>query len=422
MNCLKILISAYACRPGMGSEPGVGWNTVRELVKHHKVWVLTREDNRPTIEAELTKNPIPGLEFVYCDLPLSGLWKQGLQTVHLHYYLWQVRAYFTARQLHSELSFDLVHHITYVRYSSPSFLSLLPIPLIWGPVGGGESAPKAFWQDFSLRGKVYEIVRRLAHRIGERDPFARMTARRSILVRATTNDTAERLRLMGAKNIQVFSESGLSQEEILRLSQFAIPDNSTVRFISMARLLHWKGLHLGLRAFAQANLPNAEYWILGEGPERKSLESIAEQLGIVNKVKFWGRLSRDETLQKLSECHVLLHPSLHDSGGWVCLEAMAAGRPVICLDLGGPAIQVTEAAGFKIPANTPDQAVNDLAGAMAHLAQDSELRVRMGQAGQRLVREGFSWEVKGECLAKLYEEIVNCSELTNDEARNRVYE
>ncbi|MGA9378283.1 MAG: glycosyltransferase [Phormidium sp.] len=407
MKCLKILISAYACRPSMGSEPGVGWNTVRSLVKHHKVWVLTREDNRQTIEAELANNPIPGLEFVYFDLPLSGLWKQGLQGVHFHYYLWQISAYFIARKLHSEIGFDLVHHITYVRYSSPSFLSFLPIPFIWGPVGGGEFAPKAFWQDFSLRGRVYEIVRTLAHRLGEHDPFARLTAEKSFLVRATTEDTAERLRQMGAKNIQVFSESGLSQEEISRLSQCPIPDTSTIRFISMARLLHWKGLHLGLRAFAEANLPNAEYWILGEGPERKSLESLAEQLGITNQVKFWGRLSRDETLQKLGECHLLLHPSLHDSGGWVCLEAMAAGRPVVCLDLGGPSVQVTEETGFKVPANNPDQSVHDLAEAMARLAQDSELRIKMGQAGQTLIREQFSWEAKGECLAKLYEEIVN---------------
>lgn len=407
MKSLKILISAYACRPGMGSEPGVGWNTVRSLVKHHKVWVITREDNRPAIETELANNPIPGLEFIYCDLPLSFIWKKGLQGVHFHYYFWQISAYFKARQIHSELNFDLVHHITYVRYSSPSFLSFLPIPFIWGPVGGGELAPKAFWQDFSLRGRVYEIVRTLAHRIGELDPFARLTAQKSILVRATTEDTSERLRLMGATNPEIFSESGLSQEEITRLSQCPTPESSTVRFISMARLLHWKGLHLGLRAFAQANLPNSEYWILGEGPERKSLESLAEQLGITNKVKFWGRLLRDETLQKLGESHVLLHPSLHDSGGWVCLEAMAAGRPVICLDLGGPSVQVTKETGFKVPANNPEQAVHDLAKAMTCLTQDSQLRQQMGQAGQKLVREEFSWEAKAESLAKLYEEVVN---------------
>jgi glycosyltransferase involved in cell wall biosynthesis len=173
----------------------------------------------------------------------------------------------------------------------------------------------------------------------------------------------------------------------------------------MGRLLHWKGFHLGLRAFAQANLPDAEYWLLGDGPEAQRLATMAEELGIAPQVKFWGQLPREETLGKLGECHVLVHPSLHDSGGWVCMEAMATGRPIICLDLGGPAVQVTAATGFKIPAHEPNQAVLDLAEVMVRLAQDSELRVRMGQAGQKLVTETHSWEARGQSLAQLYEKI-----------------
>lgn len=405
MKCLKVLISAYACRPGMGSEPGVGWHTVCELVKYHKVWVITREDNRSSIESELAKNPIPGLQFIYCDVSGARQWKQGLQGVHLHYYLWQISAYFAARKLHNEISFDLIHHVTYVRYSSPSFLSLLPIPFIWGPVGGGETAPKAFWQDFNARGQLYEILRHVAHRVGELDPFARLTARRSFLVRATTEDTAKRLRQMGSSKVEVFSESGLSQAEIDHLALCPMIDSSPVRFISMARLLHWKGLHLGIRAFAKAELPhNAEYWILGEGPEQEHLQALAEKLDVVDKVKFLGRLPRDETLQTLSQCHVLLHPSLHDSGGWVCLEAMAAGRPVICLDLGGPAVQVTNETGFKISAHTPEQVVQDLADAMTCLANDLELRVHLGQEGRKHVSESYSWEAKAQTLAQIYAE------------------
>lgn len=392
----------------MGSEPGVGWNTARELVKQHRVWVITRDDNRPMIEAELARNPIPGLESVYCDIPCSQWWKRGLQGVHLHYYLWQVRAYFVARKLHSKVNFDLVHHVTYVRYSSPSFLSLLPIPFVWGPVGGGESAPKAFWQDFSLRGKAYETLRSLARWLGECDPFVRLTARRSILAQATTVDTAKRLYEMGARHVEVLSQLGLSKEDITQLAQYATPDSPQVRFISIGRLLHWKGFHLGLRAFAQANLPDdAEYWILGNGPEGERLQTLAEELGIAHQVKFWNELPRNETLQKLGECLALVHPSLHDSGGLVCLEAMAAGRPVVCLDLGGPAIQVTKETGFKVTAYSPEQAVHDLAEAMNCLAKNPELRIQMGQAGQKRVREEFAWEKKGQLLAQLYQEILD---------------
>ncbi|MGB5711079.1 MAG: glycosyltransferase, partial [Waterburya sp.] len=95
-----------------------------------------------------------------------------------------------------------------------------------------------------------------------------------------------------------------------------------------------------------------------------------------------------------------------DSGGLVCMEAMAAGRPIICLDLGGPASQVTEETGFKIAAKYPEQTTEDLAKAMVCLANDSELRIKMGRSGQKLVGELHSWQSKGKQLTQLYQQLV----------------
>jgi len=103
----------------------------------------------------------------------------------------------------------------------------------------------------------------------------------------------------------------------------------------------------------------------------------------------------------------LVHPSLHDSGGWVCLEAMAAGRPVICLDLGGPALQVTQETGIKVPAISPDQAIRDLAAAMVKLATDPALRARMGQAARPRVREHFNWDKKCDFMMRIYRSVSN---------------
>ena len=404
---MKVLLSAYSCEPGKGSEPGIGWNVAREIAKYHEVWILTRPDESGSaIEAELIRNPMPNLHFVYFTLPIwANGWRWGQGAIQLHYYLWQIQAYFVARRLHNKIGFDLVHHATFGKYSSPSFLSLLPVPFIWGPVGGGETAPMAFWRDFNLRGKVYETLRDLARRLGELDPFVHLTAQRSALALATTEETAERLHRLGVKDVQIFSNAGLPKQEITHLAQYALPDSNLVRFISIGRLLHWKGFHLGLKAFALAEIEKSEYWLVGDGPELKRLKALTTKLRIVDKVRFWGALPRDETLNKLGECHILIHPSLHDSGGWVCSEMMAASRSVICLNLGGPAVQVTEETGFKIPAHTPEQAVRDLAEAMIRLAQDPELRVSMGQAGRRQVSEVFDWEVKGYSLAQLYEKI-----------------
>lgn len=404
---MKILLSAYACEPHRGSEPGVGWNIACELAKYNEVWVLTRpDDGREAIEAELSKNPQPNLHIVYLTLPvLSGFWQWGSVAFVLHYYLWQVQAYFVAKKLHQQINFNVAHHITFVRYSSPSFISLLPIPFVWGTVGGAEAAPKPFWQDFDSRAKIYEIMRAFAHKVGERDPFARLTAKRSVIARVTTEDTARQVSKMGAAKVEIVPEAALSLEEINQLSDFAILNTSPVRFISMGRLLHWKGFHLGLRAFARANLADAEYWILGEGVEAGKLQSLATELGIADSIKFWGKLPRSQTLTKLSQCHVLVHPSLHDSGGWVCLEGMAAGRPILCLDLGGPGVQVTAQTGIKVPGHNPEQVVQGLAAGMTRLAQDYELRSSLGQAGRQIVQQMYNWEAKGQELTELYQKI-----------------
>src|SRR5579864_6502517 len=151
---LKVLMSAYAFEPERGSEPGVGWNWVQQIGKSEKVWVITKANNRRTIESALAKEPLPNVHFVYFDLPRwASFWKRGLRGIHAYYYLWQLGAYLVARRLHRQVGFDLVHHVTFVNYWMPSFLVLLPVPFLWGPVGGGESAPRAFWHFFSLRGK-----------------------------------------------------------------------------------------------------------------------------------------------------------------------------------------------------------------------------------------------------------------------------
>jgi glycosyltransferase involved in cell wall biosynthesis len=172
-------------------------------------------------------------------------------------------------------------------------------------------------------------------------------------------------------------------------------------------LLHWKGLHLGLRAFAEAKLPDAEYWILGEGPEEQRLQMLCRDLKIDHQVKFLGHMRREEVLAKLGDSSVLVHPSLHDSGGLVCLEAMAAGRPVICLDLGGPAEQVTPETGFPVLADSPEQSVADMTKAMVLMAKDVDLRLKLGQAGQNRVRELFSWDAKGKLFTQLYHELTS---------------
>ena len=227
---------------------------------------------------------------------------------------------------------------------------------------------------------------------------------KSALTLVTTCDTKKRVELLGCKNIEVCSEASLSLEEIEKISNISSPKSHNVIFISIGRLLHWKGFYLGLEAFSKAKIEGAEYWIIGSGPEEDNLRKLVTNFNMETKVVFWGELSREKTLEKLGQAHVLVHPSLHDSGGWVCLEGMAAGKPVICLDLGGPSVQVTQDTGMKITAINPEQTIIKLSEAMVVLYNDKQKREGMGNAGKKLVREKFNWTKKGEHISQLYKQ------------------
>jgi len=407
---MKILVSAYACEPGKGSEPAVGWNWVQQISRFHEVWVITRANNFGPIEAELARHPLPGVHWLYFDLPRRvSFWKKGQRGVHLYYYLWQMGVYRLARKLHAQIRFDLIHHVTFAQYEIPSFLGLIGAPFIWGPVGGGESAPLAFWVDLSRRGKVFELRRNLGRSFAAIDPVTRVTAHRCQCALATTEETARRLRKLGARRVIVHPEFGMTKEEMQYFCGFPVRSSGTFRLISMGRLIHWKGFHLALRAFARfhASYPESVYLIPGEGPDCARLKALAHKLGVQQSVVFWGKLpTLDEVYSKLAQSDVLVHPALHEAFGNACLEALSAGRPVICLDLGGPSLQVTEATGIKVPAVSPRQAVSDLAGAMMLLAQNPVLRMGMGQMARQRVAEHFSWEKKGRYLASLYDQMV----------------
>jgi glycosyltransferase involved in cell wall biosynthesis len=409
---LKVLISAYACEPDTGSEPAVGWNWVLQMQRYHDVWVLTRQNNREPIERVGTQGA--GINWVYVDLPhWLRFWKRRGRGVQLYYYLWQIAAYLEGRRLHRKYRFDIIHHVTIGKYWIPSFLGLLPARFIFGPVGGGESTPKGFMATYSLRGRIYEYGRGIGRRCASLDPLLRLVIRRASLLLGTTEETARQLRRLGGAGVIVHAQFAMNQEEMRHFASFPLRQERPFRLISIARLLHWKGTHLAIRAFAEfvKKCPESEFWIINTGPEIDRLKKLASELGVADKVVFWGKLpTLKDVFEKLVASDALVHPALHEAFGAVCLEAMAAGRPVICLDIGGPALQVTNETGFRATSRSPALAIQELADAMKRLYDDPDLRLRMGQASRERVRRDFSWEEYGKQMNERYLEIASASE------------
>lgn len=407
---LRILLSCYSCGPDRGSEPGVGWNAALAMAEFHEVHVLTTSEFQEKIQSLIEAGEIPtGLQFHFYELPLGRWWwRHGrLHGIRIHYYWWQIFAGFAVKALHKRLQFDSAQHLTFVCYWAPSCLAFSKIPYILGPVGGAEFTPKPLYSNYTASAKFKETLRAIVRWTGEHDPFVIFTHRNAKRVLATTRITAERCQTVAgaSANVEVCGESALSTLEFQQLS--AIKQTSELLvFACMGRLIYWKGYDLAIKAFDRAKIPGATLLIIGGGPEYFRLNRLAKSLGVASEVLFTGPIQRQKVLDEMSRVHVLIHPSHHDSGGWACIEAMAAGKPVVCLDWGGPATQVAPDAGFRITIGDEDSVVQGLADAMCRLS-DETLRHAKGEAAKHHVRENYLWPAKAAYYSDLHRRIVN---------------
>ena len=400
---LRILLSAYACEPDRGSEPGVGWRWAIELARAgHQVWVITRANNRAAIERALEAKPVSNLSFIYHDLPARWRgWKRGGRGVRLYYVLWQWGAYRAARRLRRRVCFDVVHHLTFGVFRHPSFMAFLGVPFVFGPVGGGETAPRSLRRTFPLRGYLADLARDVANWAVRLDPLMAAVYRRSA---ATLCKTDETLRCIPARyrsrclvQIEVGTEEGGPAEPERR-------EGGPLRILYTGRLLYWKGVHLGLMAFAKLRETDAvaTLTVIGSGPDEAWLRALAGRLGIGAAVNWIPWMERAGVMQAYLHHDAFLFPSLHDSSGNAVLEALASGLPVVCLDAGGPALLVDASCGFRVHPGTPEQAVNGLAEALAALAGDPMLARAMGRAAMRRAREDFSWQRQVARMERVY--------------------
>ncbi|MFX8624472.1 hypothetical protein ABTM07_20330, partial [Acinetobacter baumannii] len=78
----------------------------------------------------------------------------------LYYLAWMRSVAPRLRELAAAGRFDMAHHVTFAQYWSGTALDALDLPLLWGPVGGGEPCEIAFWPGLGPRGAAYEALRR----------------------------------------------------------------------------------------------------------------------------------------------------------------------------------------------------------------------------------------------------------------------
>ena len=216
----NILISAYGCEPDKGSEPGAGWNWAVEVAKRHKVTVLTRANNRCSIEKELQVNPRPNMSFIYYDLPESiKKYKKGQKGVQLYYALWQIGAYRYVKRLNQQHKFSMVFAVTFGTMWLPTLMYKLNVPFVWGPLGGGEGVPEVLWPQLTKKQALIERVRKINKYICLTNPWFHSACKHASALILRTEDSSNCIPLKYRSKCSMMIETGVSQEQCDALEQ-----------------------------------------------------------------------------------------------------------------------------------------------------------------------------------------------------------
>jgi glycosyltransferase involved in cell wall biosynthesis len=397
----RILLSAYACEPGRGSEPALGWGWATELARAgHQVWVLTHADNRPAIERDALAAD-PNLNFVYFDLALSAQrHRKGFGKI-LYYVLWQWCAVRHIRKLFPALPFDVVQHVTYASGRYPSFMASLGVPFYFGPVSGGETVPRCMRSSFSVAQRCREWLRDLSNFVVPRDPVMRWVFQRAdrLLV---TRDTLSLVPPRWHHKCQAQLAIGLTSQYLNHVDARTPASGNSYRLLYVGRLLEWKGIDLALQAVSQLkqSQPGIRFAIVGDGPAWTPLHRLAEELGLSEIVEWVPWVPHNRVQDHYRAAELFLFPSLRDSGGMAVLEAMAHGLPVVCTDLGGPGVIVNQSCGRAVVTGgrNREQIVSSLVEALREIATTPALHDSLAAGAGARVRQ-FKFE---SLVASLY--------------------
>ena len=210
-----------------------------------------------------------------------------------------------------------------------------------------------------------------------------------------------------SKNISVI-QNGIDNKEIADASAENLrgrlhwPEDS-VLVISVSRLVWYKGVDFLLRAFADIPPEKKVYGvILGDGPDKPMLESLANELDLKNRVIFLGQCS--PAIPFIKACNIgVLNSTSSEHCSNTILEYMACSLPVIATNLGGnPELVHHGETGMLIPPKD----IKKLTEAIISLAENPERRVEMGNNGKKLIDKNFAMSKVGSQYVELWRSVI----------------
>jgi glycosyltransferase involved in cell wall biosynthesis len=396
---VRVLLSAFQCSPGKGSEPGTGWHWARALADlGHEVTVLTSSIHQEAILATGSQ----GIDFRFIELPMSQRlrFSRRLWTYDI-YQRWQDEAL-----RHVEVQpqqYDVAHHVTWGSLHLGSTLWRLPVPLVYGPIGGGQTAPANYWRYFGREWPAETFRTVTTGPLLMLNSRTRKTIQNSAVTLVCNSATAAVSHRLGAGDVRFMLADGLPRDW---LTDARPRPTGTPVVLWVGRLLARKAPTLAVQAFAELRraMP-ARLIVAGDGPLRGQVRTTVERLGLDEDVQLLGSVTLDDVRRLYDSASVLLFTSLRESFGAPFLEALGRGLPTVALDLHGIADVDVGPAALKValPVRPRDLPCR-LAAAIQTILCDHEWELRSAAAVNWAA--DWVWPAKAAAATQIYQEIV----------------
>ena len=410
---MKILINAYACSPGMGSEPGMAWNWVSNLAKFCELYIITEGEFRDRIE-EVVPTLEQGKNMHFYYNPVSEeirkmCWNQGDWRFYKYYKEWQWKTYLMAKDICKDEKIDVLHQLNMIGFREPGYLWKLSqengVPFVWGPIGGLKQFPTAYLKEAGLKMQLFMRLKnflniwQLKHE--KRVDEALKTAK--LLISSIPDSYRALKKYKGLESI-VIPETGCFLSEDISTSRF---DTEEFHIMWVGKFDFRKQLPLALQAVALAKNPKLKLDVYGSGSvgQVEMAKRMGEELGISQQVIWYGNQKNDVVMEAMRKAQLFFFTSVNEDTSTVVLEAVSNRLPVVCFDACGMSAVIEASVGRKIALSQPSQSAHDFARILNELEGNRALLKQLSENCRQRQME-LSWEVKARKVVEEYKRIV----------------
>lgn len=232
----------------------------------------------------------------------------------------------------------------------------------------------------------------------------RLLVRRSRAFVAYGSRAADYLADLGAPRERIFVAINTVDTEFFAREAASLRKSAPgPEFLYVGHLTAGKRIGDIIRALARVlpRFPDARVTLVGDGPERGALESLAAASGVAHRVSFEGFRQRPEIPGYLARARAFLFPSVYDVWGLVLVEAMAAGVPCIASPHSGATADLVQdgVTGFVVDFADQDRVV----AAMLGFLERPEAAQRMGEAAAAHIRDKVNLRVSAAGIVRAIE-------------------